>query len=75
MWQPDLYGKLNLAPLLVGAKMIEMEAKHVQNLLTRHNTQLKQLYRFYAAYKCPAQDAFVMTKGCSLKKVPRRPFH
>lgn len=30
-------------------------------MLTRHNTELKQIYRFYAAHRCPGHEAFVMT--------------
>ena len=38
-----------------------MVARAVHHLLLRHNTELKQIYRFYAAYQVAASEAFVMS--------------
>lgn len=32
-------------------------------MLLRHNTDIKQIYRYYAAYACPGTEAFVMSLG------------
>ena len=52
---------LDLAPLLVFEAEPEMVTRAVHHLLLRHNTELKQIYRFYAAHRCAATEAFVMT--------------
>ena len=52
---PDLYGRLQLAPYLSAERDADAAARaaaQVQNLLTRHNTEVKQIYRFYAAVGC-----------------------
>ena len=33
----------------------------MRNALIRHNTEIKQVYRYYAALGCKAEDAFEMS--------------
>ena len=58
---PDLFGKLQLSQLLRSEAEPEAASRAIQNLLTRHNTELKQIYRFYASHQCESQEAFVMS--------------
>ncbi|KAL1503308.1 hypothetical protein AB1Y20_011360 [Prymnesium parvum] len=62
--QPDLYGHLDLDVVmgpLEPERQLAVQAVH--HTLTRHNTELKQIYRYYAAYNCPGTEAFVLSLG------------
>ena len=59
--QVDIFACLHLKPYLASEAEPEMGARAVQNLLTRHNTEVKQIYRYYAALGVPSSEAFVLS--------------
>ena len=59
--QVDIFACLDLKPYLASEAEPEMGARAVQNLLTRHNTEVKQIYRYYAALGVPSSEAFVLS--------------
>ena len=56
----ELYTYIDLGHLLP-ASVVDSTCDAVRQVLVRHNTDLKQVYRYYAALGCPAEDAFVLT--------------
>jgi len=56
----ELYTYLDLGHL-IPASVVDTTCNAVRHVLVRHNTDLKQVYRYYSALGCAAEDAFVLT--------------
>lgn len=60
--QPDLFSHLDFDAVMgPNEPDRDLAVQSVQHMLTRHNTELKQIYRYYAAYHCPGTEAFVLS--------------
>jgi hypothetical protein len=55
----ELYSYVDLTQL-VPAGQLEGARAAVRNVFVRHNTDIKQVYRYYAALGCDSADAFVL---------------
>ena len=53
----ELYAYLDLRHLLP-PESVDATSSAVRHILVRHNTDIKQVYRFYSALGCEAEDAF-----------------
>jgi hypothetical protein len=56
----ELFSYVDLSHL-AGPDEIEVLGSAVRAVLIRYNTDLKQVYRYYAALQCAAEDAFEMS--------------
>ena len=58
----ELYSYIDLTRF---ANIDELEtlSAAVRNVLIRHNTDLKQVYRYYSALRCEAENAFELSLG------------